>query len=448
MSQRRRPSPVRELASRRSVAHPRNEHSPFPPLSHRSAHEQCYGTDRPILGTAQTSITTKIPPEPKSMLDPVRQEVITSAKTVVVKIGTSVLTRDDGTLDRRRLRALCRDMLAVLEKDKKLVVVSSGAVGAGVGVLGLPGRPNDLAQLQAAAAVGQSYLIRAYDEAFRASGFHAAQLLLTASDFSNRTRYLNIRNTLRALFSCNAIPVINENDTVSVEELKFGDNDRLAALVTTMLPAAVLIILSVVDGLLRPSSDEDGELAGEVIPIVPRIDAGIYRLVRPGRSRFGTGGMASKLQAAKVCSSAGECVILANGRRRGIIQKILAGERVGTLFLPEGGMLSARKRWLAFSARAQGAIVIDEGAERALRDQGRSLLAVGVLAVQGNFSPGSPVRILNQRGVELGRGLVNYSADELRKIKGLRTTKIREMLGAAAYDEVIHRDNLVLSPID
>lgn len=379
------------------------------------------------------------------MRDPVRQEVAATARTVVVKVGTSVLTRDDGTLDRRRIHILCRDMLEVIRRNKRLVVVSSGAVAAGVAALGLPRRPHDLAHLQAAAAVGQSHLIRAYDDVFRREGFHAAQLLLTASDFSNRTRYLNIRNTLNTLFLWKAIPVINENDTVSVEELKFGDNDRLAALVSTMLPDTLLILLSVVDGLLTDLAEKNGRITGRVIPTVHRIDGTVRGLVSKTKSKFGTGGMASKLSAARMCTTAGQCVILANGRKRGVIRRILDGESVGTLFLPEGGIMSSRKRWLAYSARASGTIVVDEGAERALREQGRSLLAVGVVDVQGDFGPGSAVRIVNREGREIARGLVNYSSADLRKILGLRTPRIRELLGPGAYDEVVHRDNLVLA---
>ena len=389
------------------------------------------------------------------MLDAVRQEVIATAETIVVKIGTSVLTRDDGRLHRQRLNRLCRDLVSIPRSGRRLVLVSSGAVGAGVGVLGLEGRPNDLARLQAAAAVGQSHLIQAYERAFRRQGYHVAQLLLTAADFSNRTRYLNIRNTICTLLDWGTIPVINENDTVSVEELRFGDNDRLAALVTTLIQAPLLIMLSTVDGLLTipPQDDPPREQRNgrnspprpEVVRLVPRITQAIRSLAGPSASRFGTGGMRSKLEAARICMAAGESVILANGLRPGTIQRILAAEPVGTLFLPHGKTLNARKRWLAFSVRPRGRIYIDDGAARALVRQGRSLLPVGVRGVEGDFRAGDPVSVCDSAGREIARGLSNYSAEELAQIKGLRTSKVRELLGRTTYDEVIHRDNLALA---
>ncbi len=381
------------------------------------------------------------------MLDAVRQEVVATADTIVVKIGTSVLTRDDGRLHRQRLNRLCRDLTSILRSGRRLVLVSSGAVGAGVGVLGLRQRPTDLARLQAAAAVGQSHLIQAYERAFGRQGYHVAQLLLTAADFANRTRYLNIRNTICTLLDWGTIPIINENDTVSVEELRFGDNDRLAALVTTLIRAPLLIMLSTVDGLLAtpPGKAARSTGAGNVIRLVPRINSAIRALAGPSSSRFGTGGMQTKLEAARICMAAGESVILANGLRRGIIQRILAGEPVGTLFLPHGRTLSARKRWLAFSVRPRGRVYVDEGAARALLRQGRSLLPVGVRRVEGDFRAGDPVAICDPSGREIARGLTNYSAVELARIRGLRSAKVRALLGRTAYEEVIHRDNLALA---
>ena len=389
------------------------------------------------------------------MTDPLRQTIVATADTIVVKIGTSVITRPDGTLHRRRLTQLCRDLMAIRDSGRKLVIVSSGAVGAGVGVLGLKRRPTDLAQLQAAAAVGQSHLMRAYEEAFRAQGCHAAQLLLTAEDFSDRTRYLNMRNTIRTLLRWGAVPVINENDTVSVEELRFGDNDLLAALVTSLLQAPLLILLSSVDGLLtrppqprrtkRTRRGKNQEQQVEVIPVVDEFTPELRAVASPQTSAFGTGGMRSKLEAARLCMSAGDCVILANGQRPGVLRAIMAGEPIGTLFLPFGRLLRARQRWLAFSARPRGVLVVDEGAVRALCQQGRSLLAVGIREVRGDFRAGDPVAICDEQGQEVARGLTNYDAKDLQQIKGLRTPRIRELLGAGAYDEVIHRDNLVLS---
>jgi glutamate 5-kinase len=386
----------------------------------------------------------------RKMVDPVRQEVVSTARTVVVKIGTSVLTRPDGTLDRACVRRLCRDVVSILATGRRLVVVSSGAVGAGVGALGWKRRPSDLPHLQAAAAVGQSHLIRTYDEAFRRHGYLAAQLLLTAEDFADRTRYLNVRNTLWTLFETKAIPVVNENDTISTEEIRFGDNDRLAALVTNLVQAPLLIILSVVDGLYLPtpsSADgrpETGPLERAILSTVTEITDEIRQLAQPTQSAFGTGGMISKLEAARMCTAAGESVILANGRKPEILRRIMAAEEVGTLFLAHGGLLKAKKRWIAYSARPRGQIVVDDGAAAALCRQGKSLLPVGVVAVHGSFQPGDLVLVVRADGSEVGRGLTNYSSEELARIRGLRSDQVRRLLGPCSYDEVIHRDNLVI----
>jgi glutamate 5-kinase len=372
----------------------------------------------------------------------VRDEVVFSARTWVVKVGTSVLTGPEGILDPARIGHLAEQISAVVEGGRKVALVSSGAVGAGMGQLGWRRRPDNLPQLQAAAAVGQSYLIRAYDEGFRRHRRHAAQLLLTHEDFDSRPRYLNMRNTLHALFECDAVPVINENDTISVDEIKFGDNDRLAAMVANLLQAPLLVILSVVDGLYR--SDPDAATPPEVIPLVRQIDGEVLGLAGSGRSSLGTGGMQSKLAAARLVTQAGGSVIIASGTRPDPLTRILAGEAVGTLFLAHGPTHRARKRWIGLTARPRGHYVVDDGARRALESGSGSLLAIGIVEVVGEFDKGDVVGIRDRAGHEFARGLTNYATSDARRIRGLRTQQAHEALGEALYDEVVHRDNLVL----
>ncbi|MBV8558771.1 MAG: glutamate 5-kinase [Planctomycetaceae bacterium] len=377
--------------------------------------------------------------------DLVRDEVVVSARTWVIKVGTSVLTGPDGTLDPARIRHLAEQISAVMATGRKVALVSSGAVGAGIGQLGLSRRPDNLRQLQAAAAIGQAYLIRAYDEGLRRHGRHAAQLLLTHEDFDSRPRYLNMRNTLTALFEWDAVPIINENDTISVDEIKFGDNDRLAAMVTNLLQAPLLIILSVVDGLYRTDPGAGGgEGQQEVVTLVPRLDDDVLGLAGSSRSSLGTGGMRSKLEAARLVTHAGGSVIIASGKKPEPLARILAGETVGTLFLAKGQTQGARKRWIGLTARPRGHYVVDAGARRALECGANSLLAIGIVAVVGEFEKGDVVGIRDVEGREFARGLTNYATAEARLIRGLRTEQARQALGAALYDEVVHRDNLVL----
>jgi glutamate 5-kinase len=375
--------------------------------------------------------------------DLVRDEVVYSAHTWVVKVGTSVLAAPDGSIDPARVANLAEGISAVAAAGRRVALVSSGAVGAGIGRLGLPGRPADLPRLQAAAAVGQAYLIRAYDEEFRRHGRHAAQLLLTHEDFDSRPRYLNMRNTLSALFALDAVPIINENDTISVDEIKFGDNDRLAAMVANLLQAPLLVILSVVDGLYRSDPGPGG--AGEVIGVVPDLDDATLGLAGSSTSALGTGGMRSKLQAARLVTQAGGSVVIASGKRDGVLAGLLAGEPVGTLFLAKGQAQGARKRWIGLTARPRGHLVVDDGARRALLGGASSLLAIGVVEVVGEFGKGDVVAIRDREGREFARGLTNYGHAEASRIRGLRNEQVRERLGTL-YDEVVHRDNLVLTP--
>jgi glutamate 5-kinase len=376
------------------------------------------------------------------MLNLVRREVVQTARTIIIKVGTSVLSKEDDSLDEERLAGLASQIHLIHQSGRKVVMVSSGAIGAGIGLLKLDRRPDDLPHLQAAAAVGQAHLIRRYDDCLRKHGYHAAQMLLTASDFKSRARYLNVRNTLRTLFEYRVVPIINENDTISVEEIRFGDNDRLAALVSHLLESPLLVILSVIDGLYDgPPSHPDSR----VIPLVTDFDATVLGLATGERSKRGTGGMPSKLEAARTATAVGENVIIANGRNPKILEQILAGEEVGTLFLAKGASIPAWKRWIGYSLPPRGRFILDDGAQTALALQGKSLLAIGITEVQGEFSKGEVVSLVNRLGVEFARGLTNYPSHTVRQIAGKRTAAIAEILGDVPYGEVIHRDNLVVT---
>jgi glutamate 5-kinase len=375
------------------------------------------------------------------MVDPVRQEVVATAHTVVVKIGTNVLTGPDGTLDRARVGALADQVQRLRFAKRKVVLVSSGAIGAGVGQLGLAKRPTDLRHLQACAAVGQSVLMRAYQEALASHGVHPAQILLTAGDFDHRARYLNVRNTILSLLEWDCLPVINENDTVSVAEIRFGDNDHLAAMVTNLLQAPLLILLTNVDGLY---AGDPADPTAQLLTTVPMIDGAVAGFAGPAKSALGTGGMGSKLKAARLVTASGESVIIANGAAPDILDRLFAAEPVGTLFLPHGGTLPARKRWIGTTAQPRGQLVTDAGAREAVQQKGRSLLPIGVIQISGDFGKGDVVAVCAEGGQEYARGLCNYTAADADRIRGLRTEQIADVLGDLPYVEMVHRDNLVL----
>lgn len=380
--------------------------------------------------------------------DLVREDLAHSSPIWVIKVGTSVLAAPDGRLDEQRIANLSDQIAEVVQSGKRVALVSSGAVGAGIGRLGLARRPTDLRHLQAAAASGQAHLIRAYDEAFRKHGFSAAQLLLTRSDFDDRVRYLNVRNTLLTLFEYGSIPIINENDTVSVDEIRFGDNDFLAALVTNLLSAPLLVILSVVDGLLHfdPSRAESLTSAIENAPIrvIHDLNEAIEQHVGPGRSQLGSGGMRSKLEAARLVARAGGSVIITSGLRSDAIRQVLNGRPIGTLIPASGATQQARRRWIGLTARPRGYVIVDDGARLALESGRGSLLAIGIVELEGQFRKGDVVGIRDLRGHEFARGLTNYALEETRAIRGLRTDQIQELQGRTDYEEVIHRDNLVV----
>lgn len=377
------------------------------------------------------------------MSDPLRQEIFATADIIVLKFGTRVLTLAEGVLNRERIGQLADEMNALRRAGKRVVLVSSGAVGAGISTLGLAGRPTDLAQLQAVAAVGQTKLIEAYDQMLVRHGCHAAQVLLTADDLNDRTRYLNVRNTLLSLLRFDTLPIINENDTVSVEELMttFGDNDRLAAMVTTLLRASLLIIFSDVDGLF----DGDPSLAGsKLVSTVTNIDDKIQSFVRDRKTGLSKGGMSSKLEAARIVTTGGENVIIANGHTPGTIQRIIAGDAVGTLFVAQKRSLSPLQRWIGFSARPRGKMIVDEGACKAITRHGKSLLAAGIVDTEGEFRKGDVVNVCDRSHQLVARGLSNYCASDVQRIRGLKSTRIAQVLGCRPYEEVVHRDNLAI----
>jgi glutamate 5-kinase len=378
------------------------------------------------------------------MPDLLRQEIAAAANTWIVKVGTRVLTTDEGLLNQERVAALAEELHHLMQVGRKVCLVSSGAVGAGMGRLGLKKRPSDLSQLQAVAAVGQTALVEAYDRSLRSHGRHAAQVLLTADDLDNRTRYLNIRNTLLSLLDFGAVPIINENDTVSTEELQttFGDNDRLAAMVTNLIRAPLLVLLSDVEGLFD-GDPADGK--SKVIPTVSQLDESVWALVRDKATGVSKGGMASKLEAARLATTAGENVIIAGGKQPGNLRRILAGEEVGTLFVAQGQTVAAWKRWIGFTAQPRGTLMVDDGAQTALLRQGKSLLAIGVVDAQGVFRKGDVVSVRSATGTEFARGLSNYSAAEVLRIKGMKTEQIAAVLGQCPHDEVIHRDNMAVT---
>ncbi|XZE32783.1 glutamate 5-kinase [Pirellulaceae bacterium SH501] len=373
-----------------------------------------------------------------------RKQLLIDAETWIVKVGSRSLTGDDGRLDRAQVANLAKQLIRLADAGKRVVLVSSGAVASGVGRLGLPGRPADLATLQAVAAIGQTHLIQVYEQTFAEHGRVAAQVLLTASELDDRVAYLNTRNTLRRLLELGAIPIINENDTVAVDELKttFGDNDRLAGMVAGLLEGSLLVILSDVRGLYdRDPSDP----SASVLPTVEQIDESIDDLVRDRKTGISKGGMASKLTTAKFVTLSGQGVVIAWGRESDVLVRLSHGEDLGTVFMPQSKTLAPRKRWIGFSAQPSGILMVDEGAVRAMKGEGRSLLAIGIQSVVGDFGKGDVVSVQSSDSHEIARGLVNYNAEQLRRIQGCRSDRIQQILGQCPYEEVIHRDNLTVT---
>ncbi|MCF6355275.1 MAG: glutamate 5-kinase [Candidatus Polarisedimenticolaceae bacterium] len=367
---------------------------------------------------------------------------IPSTRRWVVKIGSALLTGDGKGLDQQALASWVEQMAAWVAAGRELVLVSSGAVAEGMSRMGWQQRPSTIHGLQAAAAIGQMGLVQAYETCFQKHGLHTAQVLLTHDDLTNRQRYLNARSTLRTLLALGVVPVVNENDTVANDELRFGDNDTLAAMVANLIEADLLLLLTDQEGLFDsdPRSNPNARLINESPVDNPELDG----FAGGSRAGLGRGGMVTKLRAARLAARSGTTTIIASGASERVLSRIAAGEEVGTLLVSNQEPQAARKRWLAGHLQVQGRLTLDTGAVQVLCNSGRSLLAVGVKAVDGGFVRGEVVSCVDEQGREVARGLVNYNAQESRRIMGLSSSAIQEILGYVNEEELIHRDNLVL----
>lgn len=365
------------------------------------------------------------------------RQLLRGVKRVVVKLGSQMLTRHvGGGIDTASLGHIAEQTAQLVSRGIGVTIVSSGAISTGLGELKLTRKPKDIAALQAVASVGQIGLMDRWHDAFARHGLPVAQILLTRDDVENRKRYLNIRNCIIELHRIGAVPIINENDTVSVDEIRLGDNDILAALVANALPADLLVLLSVVDGL--HASD------GNVVRLVQDV-ALVRSYAGDHKSAMGSGGMQTKLEAARIVTGAGEYAVIANGRDKNVLLRLLEGQEVGTLFVPASRKLPSRSRWIGHAVRPSGVMVVDDGAAQAVARGRKSLLSSGVIQVTGVFEKGDIVVIRDPKGRELARGLTNYDSEEARAIMGMRSSQFEKVLGRKAYDEVVHRDNLVLT---
>ena len=371
------------------------------------------------------------------------REALKKAKRIVVKVGTSTITYANGKRNFSQIDRLARELSDLQNQGKEMILVSSGAVAVGVDRLGLPAKPSTIPGKQACAAVGQGVLMHTYEKLFADYGQIVAQVLITRTEAIDRHRYTNCRNTFMTLLQQGVIPIVNENDVVALDELKIGDNDNMSALVAGIVDADLVIILSDIDGLYtaNPATHPEATLVHTVQEITPEIEASAGGV---GSSR-GTGGMATKIQAAKAATNSGIQLVIASGTEKNAIPRILQGEEIGTLFVSRENRLQFRKRWLAFGAKIQGSIVVDDGCARAIRKAGGcSILPAGIYQVVGDFQSGSTISVIDKEGHELARGLVHYTASELERIKGCKSSDIEGILGHKNYDEVIHRDDLVI----
>lgn len=366
---------------------------------------------------------------------------LSKARRVVIKVGTSNLTDKNYRLEPKKVEKLAKEIVELKNKGKEVILVTSGAIGAGIGKLDLTQRPRDIKVLQATAAIGQNILMSTYDRYFTAYGQTIAQVLLTHEDFFNRKRYLNLRNTLSILLKSGVIPIINENDTVAVDEIKVGDNDNLSALVASNLGADLLIILTDTDGLFTydPKRSKKAALISVVDEITPEIER-----IAEKRGKTGVGGMKTKIQAAKVTMKAGIPMVIANGGEENIIMRIMEGEPLGTLFMPKKKKMYSREHWILFASAPKGRIKVDDGAKTALVKNSSSLLPSGIIGVEKEFESGDTVSILDAKGVEFAKGISNYSSSDIEKIKGVQSKEIEHVLGRKDYTEVVYRGNLVL----
>jgi glutamate 5-kinase len=367
---------------------------------------------------------------------------LTRARRVVVKVGSGLVTTAAEGPSSENIARLAADLSALVQDRHEVALVSSGAIATGMARLGLKARPRSIPEKQAAAAVGQSALMWEYEQAFKKHGIAVGQVLLTGQDISDRSRYLNARNTLLALLEFGVLPIVNENDTVAVDEIKVGDNDNLAALVAHLIDADLLVLLTDVDGLY--TGDPRRDPAARRLETVAAITDEIQRMVYDASASVSVGGMSTKLQAAQKAGASGIPMVIASGREAGTLPRVLKGEPVGTYFQPRDDRLAARKRWIAFAVPPQGRLTVDAGAKKALTERGKSLLPSGLVEVDGQFRVGEVVALTEADGQEFARGLVNYDADELRRIRGAKTADIERTLGYKGVDEVVHRDNLVI----
>ncbi|MEW6536063.1 MAG: glutamate 5-kinase [Candidatus Auribacterota bacterium] len=372
------------------------------------------------------------------------RQVITYSKRIVVKLGTGLLTNKKAQIDHEIIQKLVKQIAHLIHEGRQVVLVSSGAIGAGFPMLQLDKRPTTLPLLQASASIGQAKLMRLYDDLFSRENIVVGQILLTRDDLKIRKRHLNIRNTMTSLLQRQVLPIINENDTVSVDEIRFGDNDMLSALVANLIQADLLINLTNVDGLLQ-CSDDGKSLGTTVIPEVKGLPQHIFRHSTSEKSALGSGGMKSKLMAARMMTTSGEFMVIANGRVDNILIKVINGEHIGTLFTPAKPKMVSRKRWIAFFHQAKGKIFVDNGAAKALVYNGKSLLPKGIINIDGKFNIGDIVLIYDNNNEEIGRGMVNFSSTDLVLIMGRHTSDIEPILGHRSYEEIIHRDNLVIT---
>jgi glutamate 5-kinase len=376
------------------------------------------------------------------MMNEKRTSIFNSARRVVVKVGSNVLTEDHG-LNLNAIRSISRQICRLIDGGIEIILVSSGAMASGIRKVGLDKRPDEIPKRQAIAAVGQAGLIMEYEKAFARYHKKVAQILLTGDDLNNRKRYLNARNTLCMLLSWQVVPIINENDTVMTEEIQFGDNDNLAAMITLLMDADILVNLTDIDGLYTkdPRTSPDADF----IPLVSTIGEDIKKIAGDIPGALGTGGMLSKINAAKKVTAAGIPMVIANGGRPDVLKKLFSGKNVGTFFTPKKKKLKSRKCWIAFTLKSNGVIRIDDGAAEAILNRGKSLLPSGIVGVEGEFSVGAPVELKKTDDETLGTGLVNYSSTDIRKIMGLKSSQIKNRLGHKPYDDVIHRDNLAVT---
>jgi len=361
-------------------------------------------------------------------------------KRIVVKIGSALLFSKTEGIDPGLLHALTQQVAILVKEKIQVILVTSGAIACGTKLLGLRSRPTSLPEAQAAAAVGQAKLMQYYDDDFRRKGLLTSQILLTQDDLRDHKRYWNARNTLLSLLRFGAIPIVNENDTVATEEISLGDNDRLSSMVACLVEAGLLVILSDIDGLYK-DFDTHGE---KLVERVEKVDSEIEKLAKDEKGEFSKGGMKTKLAAAKIATAAGIPTIIANGKKEEVLVKVVSGEPIGTLFLPKAGRMGARKSWIAFTSKPRGKIIVDEGAKSALLNHGKSLLSSGIVGSREIFHAGEVISIVDEKNAEFARGLINYSSEELEKIRGLRSDRIASVLGHKTYDEVIHRDNMVI----